>query len=128
MKILCFSILKVTERSLRSWRLRRCWPVRNTGRQRKRDSITAKLGVIHLVRLQRAVTPVSVVGDHFHIHGIVLRAKGTEAVTLFFQLGFGRQGDGLRVGNQSGKVGASGGGCNWRGGLGWAGRNLASGW
>ena len=89
-------------------------PFRNTGRQRKRDSITAKLGVIHLVRLQRAVTPPGIVGDHLHIHGIVLRGKGTEAVTLFFKLGFGRKRDGLRVRDQSGNVGASGGGCSFR--------------
>ena len=77
--------------------------MRNTGRQRKRDSITAKLGVIHLVRLQRAVTPLSVVGDHLHIHGIVLRGKGTEAVPLFFKLGLGRKGDGL--GTNPGRLG-----------------------
>src|SRR2546423_2801689 len=67
--------------------------------------------------------------------------KGTEAVTLFFKLGLGGKGDGLRVGNQSGNVGASGGGCGFRpnthntgacwgpqrGGFGLAGRNLASG-
>ena len=114
-------------------------PARNPGRQRKRDSITAKLGVINLMRLQRAVTPLSVVVDHLHIHGIVLRGKGTEAETHFFQLGFGRQGDGLRVGDQSGKVGASGGsfrpnihntggfGGPQRGGFRFIGRNLASG-
>ena len=112
---------------LRCWRLRWLRAARNTGRPRKRDSITLKLGVINLVRLQRAVTLFSVVGDYVYIHGIVLRGKGTEAVPLFFKFGFGRKGDGLRVGNQSGKVGASGGGRNWRGGLGCAGRKLASG-
>ena len=81
--------------------------MRNTGGQRKRDPITSELGVINLVRLQRAVTLFSVVGDHVHIQGIVLPDKGTEAVTLFFKLGFGGKGDGLRVG-------AAGGGCSFR--------------
>ena len=98
----------------------------NTGRARKRDSITAKLGVINLVRLQRAVTLPSKFGDHLHIQRIALRGKGTEAVTLFFKLGFGRKRDRLRVGNESGNIGASAGGCSFRG-FGLAGRNLASG-
>ena len=93
------------------------------------------------MRLQRAVTLFSVVGDYVYIHGIVLRGKGTEAVSLFFKFGFGRKRDGLRVGNQSGNVGASGGGCSFRpnthntggcwgpqrDGFGFTGRNLASG-
>src|SRR5258708_17884534 len=99
---------------LGSWRLRWLRPARNTGGPRKRDSITLKLGVINLVRLQRAVTSFSVVGDYVHIHGIVLRGKGTEAVPLFFKFGFGRKGDGLRARYQSGNVGASGGGRSFR--------------
>src|SRR5437660_12432265 len=66
------------------------------------------------MRLQLAVTPPGVVGDHLHIQGIVLRGKGTEAVPLFFKFGFGRKGDGLRVRDQSGNVGASGGGWHFR--------------
>ena len=60
--------------------------MRNTGRQRKRNPITAKLGVINFVRLQRTVTPLSVVGDHLHVEGIVFSGKGTKAISLFFKL------------------------------------------